>query len=304
MALLSFRCRPLFGLSLVLILSGGLLAGEPITHGFLATGGATYIRSHDGTILWQYPHSSRDGEVLEDGSVLLALSKSKAHPGGAAAIVDKSGKITFLHEGTQTEVNTVQMLKSGAILMTEAGAKPRILEVNLAGKILAEVAIQAQTKDHHLQSRMTRKLQNGNYLVPQLLDEVVREYTPEGKIVWEVKTPYWPFTAIRLPDGNTLIGCTLKDLVIEVDSKGKLVWQIDNTDLGSRLINDACGVQRLPNGNTVITSHHAQKDEVRLIEVNRDKKLVWAHKDKSKPGIHHFQILDTAGQPLPNQKWR
>lgn len=81
------------------------------------------------------------------------------------------------------------MLKSGAILMTEAGAKPRILEVNLAGKILAEVAIQAQTKDHHLQSRMTRKLQNGNYLVPQLLDEVVREYTPRVKSFGRLRRP-------------------------------------------------------------------------------------------------------------------
>ncbi len=304
MVFLSFFCRPLMGLPLVLLLSGGLLAEEPISHSFLATGGATYIRSHDGKITWQFPHGSRDGEVLEDRSVLLALSKSKAHPGGAAAIVDPSGKIAFLYEGTQTEVNTVQMLKSGAILMTEAGAKPRILEISREGKILAEVAIQAQTRDHHLQSRMTRKLANGNYLVPQLLDEVVREYTPGGKIVWEVKTPYWPFTAIRLPDGNTLIGCTLKDLVIEVDSMGKLVWQVDNRDLGSRLINDACGIQRLPNGNTVITSHHAQKDEVRLVEVNRDKKVVWTHRDQAKPGIHHFQILDTNGVKLSNQKWR
>ena len=274
------------------------------THGFLATGGATYIRSHDGKILWEFPHGSRDGEVLEDGSVLLALNKSKAHPGGAAAIVDKSGKVLFLHEGTQSEVNTAQMLKSGAILLTEAGAKPRILEVSREGKIVAEVPLQAQTRDHHLQTRMTRKLPNGNYLVPQLLDQVVREYTPEGKIVWEVKTPYWPFTAIRLPDGNTLIGCTLKDLVVEVDPKGAIVWQIDNKDLGGRLINDACGVQRLPNGNTVITSHHAQGDEVRLTEVDRDKKIVWTHKDKTRPGIHHFQILDTNGETLSNRKLR
>ena len=30
---------------------------------------------------------------------------------------------------------------------------------------------------------MARKLDNGNYLVPQLLDRVVREYTPQGKVV-------------------------------------------------------------------------------------------------------------------------
>ena len=91
--------------------------------------------------------------------------------------------------------------------------------------------MQAQTKDHHLQTRMARKLANGNYLVPQLLDKVVREYTPEGKIVWEARTPHWPFTAIRLDDGNTLIDCTRGNLVIEVDADGKIVWQVTNDDL-------------------------------------------------------------------------
>ena len=44
---------------------------------------------------------------------------------------------------------------------TEAGDKPRILEVDRDGKIIAEVPLKAQTKDHHLQTRMTRKLANG-----------------------------------------------------------------------------------------------------------------------------------------------
>jgi hypothetical protein len=132
-----------------------------------------------------------------------------------------------------------------------------LLEVDSAGKVVVEVAIQAQTKNDPLQTRMARKLANGNYLVPQLLDRVVRECTREGKIVWEVKTPNMPFTAIRLENGNTLINCTLGHLVIEVDRDGKTVWQVSNDDLPGKPINDACGAQRLPNGNTVITSHHA-----------------------------------------------
>ena len=109
-----------------------------------------------------------------------------------------------------------------------------------------DVPLQAQTKDHHLQTRMARKLANGDYLVPQLLDRVVREYTPEGKIVWEVKTPNMPFTAIRLDNGNTLIDCTLGNLSIEVNKEGKTVWQLSNDDLPEKWINDACGAQRCP----------------------------------------------------------
>lgn len=236
--------------------------------------------------------------MLPNGNVLLALSKSAKYPHGAVVEVTRQNEIVFQYTGTQSEVNTVQRVGQGNTLLTEAGARPRLLEVDRQGKVVVEVPLTAQTKDHHLQTRMARKLANGNYLVPQLLDKVVREYTPEGKIVWEVKTPDMPFTAIRLKNGNTLIGCTLGHLVIEVDPAGKTVWQLTNNDLPGKLINDACGVQRLSNGNTVVTSHHAQGDEVRLIEVTRDKKIVWKHYDAKMPGIHHFQIVETNGVVL------
>jgi hypothetical protein len=299
-------CSFLSGLILAHASGLGLAADpqEKITHGFLATGGETFLRDGAGKVLWSYPQSSRDGWVLANGHILLALSKSSAHPGGAAVEVTRDGKVVWSFEGTQAEVNTVQPLADGRVLLTEAGNKPRLLEVDAAGKIVVEVPLQAQTKDHHLQTRMSRKLANGNYLVPQLLDKVVREYTPEGKVVWQAATPDMPFTAIRLDDGHTLIGCTLGNLVIEVDGTRKIVWQVSNDDLPGKPINDACGVQRLPNGNTVITSHHNGAGAVKLTEVTPDKKIVWTYTDERKSGIHHFQILDTDGKPLPGRPLR
>ncbi len=287
----------LLTLALVASPAAPAAAAEPVKHAFLATGGETFINDESGKAVWKYPQSSRDGWVLDTGNVLLALSKSKEYPGGAAVEVDRDGKVLFAFKGTQSEVNTVQPLGDGKVLLTEAGNQPRILEVGRDGKVIAEVPLQAQTKDHHLQTRMTRKLASGNYLVPQLLDRVVREYDGKGKVVWEVKTPDMPFTAIRLPDGNTLIGCTLGNLAVEVDKDGKEVWRLSNADLANKPINDACGVQRLANGNTVVTSHHATANQVKLLEVTRDKKLVWTYTDDRRSGIHHFQILDAKGKP-------
>ena len=300
--------RPLFAvvLSAIVIAAHGITEFVPqsraadapakITHSFLATGGETYILDGDGKVTWSYPKSTRDGWVLPNGNILLALSKS--NDGGSVVEVTREGKTVFEFKGTQAEVNTAQALENGNILLTEAGAKPRLLEVTRDGKIAVEVALQAQTKDHHLQTRMARKLKNGNYLVPQLLDKVVREYQPDGKVVWEVATPHWPFTAIRLDDGNTLINCTVGNLSIEVDAAGKTVWQVSNDDFPSKPFDDACGGQRLPNGNTVITAYHTGPGKVRLFEVTRDKQIVWTHVSDRKPGIHHFQILDTNGKPL------
>jgi hypothetical protein len=84
---------------------------------------------------------------------------------------------------------------------------------------------------------------------------------------------------------------------IEFDKDGKEVWRVTNDDLPNKPINDACGVQRLDNGNTVITSHHATAGQVKLLEVTRDKKVVWTYTDDRKAGIHHFQILDARGKP-------
>lgn len=275
-----------------------------IKHSFIAFGQETFVVDGEGKISWQIPKSSRDGWLLSNGNALLAVSKGKEYPSGAVLEITKDGKTVFEFKGTQSEVNTVVPLDNGNIMFTEAGPKPRLIEVSREGKIVVDIPIQAQTKDYHLQTRMARKLSNGNYLVPQLLDKVVREYSPDGKIVWEVKTPNWPFTAIRLLDGNTLINCTLGNLIIEVDPKGKTVWSLSNDDLPGKPINDACGGHRLPNGNTVITSHHAKANETKLIEVNREKKIVWTYTNSKSASIHHFQILDTDGVPVTGKPLR
>jgi outer membrane protein assembly factor BamB len=282
----------------LVLLASAATAAEPITHSFLATGAETALFDAAGKAVWKYPHSTRDGWVLESGNVLLALSKSKTFPHGGIVEVTRENKVVFEFAGTQDEVNTVQPLGKGRYLLTEAGPKPRLLEVNKDGKIEVEVPLDAQTKDTHLQTRMARKLASGNYLVPQLLDKVVREYDAKGKVVWEAKTPNMPFTAIRLENGNTLAACTHGNLLVELDTKGKTVWELTNDDLDGKPIKDACGAQRLPNGNTVFTSYAAGPNQLRLIEVTREKKVVWTYTDDRKAGIHHFQILDTSGKKL------
>lgn len=292
--------------ALVLVTSGnGLAAESRITHSFLATGAETRIIGEDGENVWSYPHSTRDGWVLPDGKLLLTLSKDdRDYPGGGVVEITREGKVTFAYKGTQSEVNTAQRLPDGNIMLTEAGSAPRLLELDRQGKVLVQFPILCQTTNVHMESRMARKLANGNYLVPQLLDKVVREYTPAGKIIWEVRTPNWPFTAIRLPTGNTLIDCTYGNLSLEVDPVGKTVWQLGNDDLPEPLIKDACGAQRLPDGHTVITSYGIGARRTKLIEVTADKKVVWTYTDGSPHGIHHFQILTTNGKPIEGTPWR
>jgi hypothetical protein len=257
--------------------------------------------------------------MLANGHILLALSKSETRPHGAVVEVapdpsGKGGKAVFEFAGTQSEVNTARRLADGNTMLVEAGDRPRILVVDAKGAIVGETPIKTQVTNHHMESRMTRRLADGNYLVPQLLDKVVREYTPKGEIVREFRTPdepkdAWPFTAIRLADGNTLVTCTHGNMVVEFDAKGAIVWKVTNADFERPLLNDPCGAQRLPNGNTVICSYAVGDGGTKLVEVTREKKVVWTFVEESGPGvhavgIHEVEILATNGVPLSERPLR
>ena len=288
-----------------LLLSSAAPAAETIKHSVLTMGKGrqAQITGEDGKVEFKFPHGASDGQVLANGNLLLAMYTSKKYPKGAVVEVDRKGKVVWEWHAKQKEISTAWLLKNGNILTNESGPSPCLLEVNRKGEVVVRVPLDCQKKNPHMQTRMARKLPNGNYLVPHLLEKEVREYAPDGKIVWRVKTPNWPFTAIRLDNGNTVIGCTIGNVVVEVDKDGKIVWQVSNKDLGSELIKDACGVQRLPNGNTVIASYRAKKGQ-KLIEVTPDKKVVWTYNDGTAHGAHHFQVLTTNGKPVEGRPLR
>ncbi len=285
---------------------------DSVTHEFLACGSHTYIMDEAGKVIWEYPHNTRDGYVLENGNLLLTMTKSKRFPGGAVVEVTRDGDETLIWRGTQAEVNSVQPTADGTYVLTEAGPKPRLLEIDREGNIVVEFPLQCQTANAHMQTRMARKLPSGDYLAPHLFDFAVFQYNADGKLLGKLDTTMpgdaehaihtWPFTAIRHGDGHTLVTCTHGNRVVDFDTEGKIVWELTNDDLPGPWLQDPCGAQVLPNGNIVITSYAGgskDKDAPKLIEVTPEKKVVWTHRDGHAYGIHHFQIITTNGKRLP-----
>jgi hypothetical protein len=281
-------------------------------HSFLATGGKTYLMqwlpgASEGTIAVSYPNATREGWVLPSGNLLLAVAKCQAFPHGGAVEVTRELKEVWSYQGTQDEVNSIQKTPEGTYVLTESGPRPRLLELDGGGKVVVEFALSCQTANSHMETRMTRKLADGTYLCPHLLDFAVKHYSHDGKVLDQIdtttpgdsqhKVESWPFTAIRLANGNTLVGLTHSNRVAEFDPAGMVVWQLTNDDVGG-LMKDACGVQRLPNGNTIINSYAAGPGQVRLFEVTPDKKVVWTYASNDGPGIHDMQVIDTDGVPL------
>ena len=290
---------------------GDNAGAQEIKHSFLACGQKTYIMGEDGKISWEYPANTRDGFVLEDGTVVLTLTKSEKYPGGAVVTIGPDGNETLIWKGTQSEINSAHPTDSGTFVITEAGEKPRLLEISGEGKVVLEFPLQCQKQNHHMQTRMARKLADGTYLAPHLLDFAVFHYSKEGKVLGKLDTTVsgdtqhkihsWPFTAIKHGDGHTLVCCTHGNRVVDFDADGKIVWTLTNDDLPGKWLQDPCGSQVLPNGNFVITSYaagRADPDAPKMFEVTPGKKVVWKYADGKSYGIHNFQVITTNGKKI------
>ncbi|MEM1295040.1 MAG: sulfatase/phosphatase domain-containing protein, partial [Verrucomicrobiota bacterium] len=284
-------------------LFGKQVSESGIRHSFLICGKPTVIVSEDNEIVWKTEGAARDGFVLENGNVLVSIGGKNV-----AKEITRAGEVVWSYQLSKEnkEIGSAVRLENGNTLVVERGTKPQLLEITPDGSIALTVPLQPETENGHMQTRMARKLDNGNYLVPHLLAFAVKEYSPDGTVVKTFKTDLeelggrearnWPFTAIRLQNGNTLVNLTNGNKTVEFDAEGKVVWRVDNSDVDGRFA-DPCGGQRLGNGNTVICSYGQRKPTMaKLFEVTTDKNVVWEYINHA-VRAHEVHVLTTNGKP-------
>jgi hypothetical protein len=259
--------------------------------------GHAAIVNAKGEVEWEVrcADTSHDIDLLPNGNFLLHT--------GAATVVEMTPdkKEVWRYEAKpkagyngKVEVHAFQRLPDGRTMVAESGNR-RIVEVDQGGKIVKEIALTVERPSSHSDTRLVRKLDNGHYLVAHESDGAVREYDETGKVVWTYKLdlngrPASPghgpeghgtavYSAYRLPNGNTLIGGGNNNRVIEVAPEGIIVWGIDQKELPGITLAWVTMLQVLPSGNVVIGNCHAGPENPQLIEVTRDKKVVWTFKD-------------------------
>lgn len=258
------------------------------------------IVAADGSIEWskKMDGGTHDAWMMPDGKILWTPSGDKVFETDP-----KTNEQVTLYDAHKNGGNTgdiqlhgIQPNVDGSIVVFESGPK-RVVEVDRSGKILKEVKLPIDKGDPHHHMRNARKLDNGNYLLCLSADNKILEVDPAGKPVWEWATKGEAYSAIRLKNGNTLIGHGFAHRVIEVDKDGKEVWSIGESDLTGIKLGYVAQVQRLPNGNTIITNCHAGDGNPQLIEVDHDKKVVWSFNDHEHFGnsLPVSIILDAPG---------
>ena len=267
---------------------------------FLAADDSTHrlaIIAPDGSYEWELKIGGiHDAHLLPNGNVLLQQGFQKiveVAPDKSVVWEYDSGKMNG-NEGKRIEVHAFQRVENGLTMIAESGAG-RIIEVDKDGKIQREVKLKLNKPNAHSDTRLVRKIASGNYLVAHEADGFVREYDGNGKVVWEFEVPLFGkekkgghgpeawgnslFSAVRLANGNTLIGGGNGHSVLEVTPAKEIVWKIEQNDLPGVTLAWVTCVERLANGNTMIGNCHAGPNNPQIIEVTKDKKVVWSFKD-------------------------
>jgi outer membrane protein assembly factor BamB len=295
------------------------LPGERVA----ATGHRVLIQGRDqlaivderGKIEWQMPWGAiHDIHVLQDGHILVQQGAAKVaeiDPATKAVVWSYDSATQNGNSGTRVEVHAFQPLDEGRLMIAESGAA-RMIEVDRQGTLLKQIKLKVEHPHAHTDTRLARKLANGNYLVCHEGDGAVREYDGDsGDVVWEYDVPLFGrepagghgpeafgnkcFAAVRLANSNTLISTGNGHSVLEITRDRKIVWQIAQRDLPGITLAWVTTLQVLPNGHYVIGNCHAGPDNPQLIELDpKTKEVVWTLNDFTTFGndVSNTLILD------------
>lgn len=274
-----------------------------------------------GATVWEHPIGPlHDLHVLPNGNLLFQLNwtrvvELKSRPGESRREIvwEYDAAKAPSNSGRQVEIHAFQRLPEGITMIAESGPA-RIIEVDAAGKIVKEIKLKVLHPHPHHDTRLARKLENGHYLVCHERDGSVREYGGDGRVLWEYDVPLFGqeprpghgvesfgnqcFSAVRLDNGHTLIGTGNGHSVIEVTPGKDIVWSLHQNELPGIQLAWVTTLQVLPGGNIVIGNCHAGPENPQLIEITRDKQVVWSFRDFDRFGnaLTNSQILTVSGQ--------
>ena len=275
----------------------------------------------DGKIEWEMKWGGiHDIHVLPSGNIMVQERNRKI-----VEIDPKTRKVVWSYDctkqngnqGKRIEAHAFQPLANGRIMIAESGAG-RIIEIDRQGKIHHQIKLKVKQPHPHRDTRLARKLPNGNYLVCHEGDGAVREYEGKtGEIVWDYDIPLFGkqrrgghgpeafgnqvFGAVRLANGNTLIATGNGHSVLEVTPGKKIVWKIEQKDLPGITLAWVTTLEVLPNGNYVIGNCHAGPQNPLVIEIEpKTKKVVWTldKYDVFGNSVPNTQLLDTQGPTI------
>ena len=260
-----------------------LIAGYKL--GYLA------ILDRSGEMIWRMDTKAKicDAWMLADGRIIFSDSSK------GTRIIQPD----YLHGGGEEvwhrpvpedcETHSCQPLGSDRFLIGESlEGVSHLVEVDLNGSEFHRVSLEG-IGGRHSTFRTVRKTPQGSYLLGAQGEGYsgrrAIEVDAEGRILQRYPGGGW--LGVRLPDGGTLFssgsghwGESIAK-VFQMDAAGEITWRYDGEKLPAGMqLGFPCGLQRLPNGNTLICNGRFNMGRdanpgPAVIEVDPQGQLVW-----------------------------
>jgi hypothetical protein len=251
-----------------------------------------------GQLTWTYPRTP-DAPVpqeLPHGHILTQTSWTNVIE------LNRAGEIVWSYDspkengsaGRKIEVHAALRLDKGLTIIAECGAG-RIIEVDRDGKLVHVANLQLDNPDAHRDTCGVLVLADGHSLVAHEGDGKIRGYARDGTVVWSdaLSRQNRPRVgghdpegwgnlvnnAIRLHNGNTLIVTGSQHFRLKVNPVGEIVPSLLPGDLPGIVFAMTKQLEELPHENFIIGNADGSADHPQLIEVTREKEIVWSFRD-------------------------
>jgi outer membrane protein assembly factor BamB len=273
------------------------------------------------TTEWEMPwRGIHDIHLLPDGHILTVQDFHQVveiDPATKQVVWSYDSATSNGNAGKPVEIHAIQPLEGGRIMIAESGPG-RIIEIERDGTLVKEVKLKLDSPMVHRDTRLARKIGNGNYLVCHEGDGAVREYDGKtGTVVWEFPVPLFGqerkdghgpeafgnqcFSAVRLENGNTLIGTGNGHSILEVTPAKEIVWELHQKDLPGITLAWVTTLEVLPNGHLVFGNCHAGPGQPLLIEIDRKtRNVLWTFDRFETFGnsVTNSVLMDLAGRTI------
>ncbi len=181
----------------------------------IAEGGNQRVSERDlkGTIIWQVqvPGYPTNVQRLPNGNTFVAIN------GGQMMEYDKTGKMVSNFTVAGGARAAYKAPNGQIVCLTHTSI---CIRLDATGKEIKRFTLN-RTNNYTSGIDITSK---GTILVTQN-DNMVTEYNPDGKVIWQAKTNLNPTTASRLANGHTLVCSYNGPSIIELDQNGRTVWE-------------------------------------------------------------------------------
>lgn len=250
---------------------------------------------NDGKVVWKFDAGLGweldDIWMLKNGEILFTRQTW-------AGKVTPDKRITWRYDCTpDEEIHTIQPIgEDRALMLVNAFPARAVMFNHNTGEILWEKELTFNVDRVHAQSRRMRYTCDDTYLVSYIGENKVVEYDLDWNAIRQFDVDC-PWSALRLSNGNTLITLEKERRTVEIDKNDNIVWEISLDEIPEEYrLSGSQTATRLNNGNTILCSRGDDGRSPQMVEVTKDKEVVWVLHDWRYFGpVTSVQILSDEG---------